>query len=45
MKYDWQSVSAENDGMWVYGALPVELELVNLLPSINDADRQLDELS
>lgn len=45
MKYDWLSVSAENDGMWVYGALLVDLEPVNPLPSINNADRQLDELS
>lgn len=45
MKYDWQSVSAENDGMWVYGTPLVELELDNLLSPLNDADRQLDELS
>lgn len=44
VKYDWQAVSAENDGMWVYDALPVDLELVNPLYPINDADWQLDEL-
>lgn len=38
-------VSAENDGMWVYDALLVDLEPVNPLSTINDADWQLDELS